>query len=549
MTMQTRGSSVPSSQKPQLNGNSNTQGNGSGNSDISGSSPLLNQAPLASPGETKNAENNTKKGWSLFWSRLGKWWSRLRWKAKFLAKAYGGSLLITSISFPIFASAVTVGLFLAPHFAIPVLYLEHIDPNWYAPIYGFIVSLLSLLFFSALRIHFATAKGANMSVYETLKNRQSELKARLGNINAPHHMHNGNPTRQTQYTTNMTTLTESFFEKDASKSKYQKEALRKIYEAYCDLDYCLLHNHSGTEWAFETGYTNAWRIVHRTYEALIGVATVQEVISEVIHDVRSIQNSPLTDSTTLIRKMLQGVKDLAPDALPYFEELRSDKNYTDLFDSPATNQHNASPWNPWQIFFQKQPSAPPTRSPEIAREAIRQVKHTLNLYQDSLRETLVRLRNHILICIALTGFVTYFLVCSLILWKTSADSISAATIYYMIATITGLFVRFYNESNNKNASEDYGLFFARLMATPLLSGLAGVGGVLVSATVYSLGATKPSLSAFNTIFSYPINLDYLIAAAIFGSAPNLIIGTLQQRSQKYSTDLQNSKGEGSNKDD
>jgi hypothetical protein len=39
-------------------------------------------------------------------------------------------------------------------------------------------------------------------------------------------------------------------------------------------------------------------------------------------------------------------------------------------------------------------------------------------------------------------------------------------------------------------------------------------------------------------------LDYLIGAAIFGSAPNLIIGTLQQRAQRYTTELQNSKGEG-----
>lgn len=54
---------------------------------------------------------------------------------------------------------------------------------------------------------------------------------------------------------------------------------------------------------------------------------------------------------------------------------------------------------------------------------------------------------------------------------------------------------------------------------------------------------------FCAAMSYTTNGDYLIAAAIFGYAPNLIIGTLQQRAQKYSTELQNSKGEGNNKDE
>jgi len=544
MTKQTGGSGVASAQKLQLNGNSTAQGNGSVNPDISGSPapPILAKAK---PTTTVNTTNNSTE----------KWWFRLWQYVEFQTKAYGGSLILTSISFPIFASAVTVSLYITQEkITLPVLYLEHINSTWYAPVYGFLISFLALLLFAILRTHSAKAKGANMNVYKTLKSRHSDLQACLGNISVSHTKNsNGSYTYQEQYEDEMKAKMEPHFnlEKDSSNRKYQEEALRKIYEAYCDLDRCLFHTHSGTEWVFGIGYTNAWRIVHRAHEVLIDVETPSQVINNVLHDMRSIQNSLLTDRTTLIRKMLQGVKDLDPEALPYFEELRSDKNYTDLFDPPITNQHNASPWNFLQNFFKKPPT-PLTRSPEMAREAIRQVKHTLNLYQDSLRETLVRLRNHILICIALTGFVTYFLVCSLILWKTSATSISAATIYYIIATIAGLFVRFYNESNNKNALEDYGLFSARLMATPLLSGLAGVGGVLVSATVYSLGATgatKSSLSAFGTIFSYPINLDYLIAAAIFGSTPNLIISTLQQRAQKYSTDLQNSKGEGSNKYD
>lgn len=240
--------------------------------------------------------------------------------------------------------------------------------------------------------------------------------------------------------------------------------------------------------------------------------------------------------------MLQAVKDINPEAMAYFEELQSDKNYAHLFDPPAVHQH-APAMKLLVDFFKKKKPMQPARSNEMAREAIRQVKHTLNLYQDHLRETLVRLRNHVLISIALTGFVTYLLLCNIILWNALPPAISTATAYYMIGVIGGLFVRFYNESNNKDAPEDYGLFLSRLIATPLLSGLAGIGGVLITATVSTLGGNGSAIS-LDTIFKYPPNLDYLIAAAIFGSAPNLIIGTLQQRAQRYTTELQNSKGEG-----
>lgn len=196
-------------------------------------------------------------------------WLHFRLKAIFLAKAYGGSLLLTSIGFPIFASGVTVSFYLAPHFTLPVLYLEHVNSSWYAPVYGFLTSCLALLLFAAFRLHFATARGANMSVYELLKNRHSALKARLGIIDISDHGHTGSHSCQKQHTDNMK------YAFDVQPDDYYRMgALREAYEAYCDLTKILFHNHSGTEWAFGTGYTNAWRIVHRAQEALIGVETV-----------------------------------------------------------------------------------------------------------------------------------------------------------------------------------------------------------------------------------------------------------------------------------
>lgn len=460
----------------------------------------------------------------------GKW--KHTWRVvRFIAKAYGGSLVITSVAFPIVASAATICFYLAPQVAFPLL---PISSQWYAPVYGFLITCIVWLLFAVLRSRFATASGANMRVYEELKGRFSELEARLEILG----IHDSGTAAKPPHN-----------EEGDENDLYRSEALRKAKNAYRDLVQYLFHNHSGTEWTLGIGYVYAWRIIHRAQEALVGVEPLQEVIGDVIHDIRSIQNSPMPDSKALIRKMLQAVKDLCPEAMVYFDELRTDKSYADLFEEHIPVQ-SPQPDQPPQLNINLADPArnklcgQPALSKEIAREAIRQVKHSLYLYQDSLRHTLVRSRNHIYIAIALIGIVTYFLLCMVILWNATRFAIGTATAYYMIGAVTGLFVRFYNEANIKDApSDDYGLLLSRLIATPLLSGLAAIGGVLVAATLPTLSGQKaPELGA---IFNGAVTMEYFFAAAIFGYAPNLIIGSLQQRAQKFSTDLQNSKGEGS----
>ncbi|HYU77130.1 MAG TPA: hypothetical protein VEL31_31050 [Ktedonobacteraceae bacterium] len=431
-----------------------------------------------------------------------KWFS-----LRHVIRAYGGSLVVTSMAIPIFASAATVCLYLTPPFALPFM-----SSRWYAPANGLLATVILWLLFAISRSRFATASGANMHVYELLRNRHSDLKARLGlpdmldNKDAKDHL----------------CAIQKTFNIDDSDS-YHIEALRKAYEAYHDLSKNLFYNHSGIEWTLGTGYANTWRMVHRTQEALVEVEPLQEVIGDVIHDIRSIQSSAMSDSKALIRKALQAVKDICPEAMVCFEELQGDKYYADLFGKNAQGQ---SPL-----------------PKEVAIETIRQVKHALNAYQDNLRDALVRGRANVFKAIAITGFVTYLLLCIAILWNGTTSAIGTAAAYYMVGAIAGLFVSFYNEANTKDApSDDYGLLLSRLIATPLLSGLAGIGGVVITATLINLGGGKtPGLGM---IFNGTVTIDYLLAAAAFGYAPKLIIGSLQQRALKFSTDLQNSKGEG-----
>jgi hypothetical protein len=168
---------------------------------------------------------------------------------------------------------------------------------------------------------------------------------------------------------------------------------------------------------------------------------------------------------------------------------------------------------------------------------------------------------------SITGLVTHILLCvAIIMGKPNTSILLGATAFYMVGAVTGLFGRFYNESNkNSGGIDDYGLSQARLIATPLLSGLAGVGGVLITIILYttllmpavnnSTAATSHSrmVASDQTV---QITLEdifradepsYLLTAAVFGLAPNLIISGLQQRTQKYTSDLQKSKSGG--KDD
>ena len=326
---------------------------------------------------------------------------------------------------------------------------------------------------------------------------------------------------------------------------YKMKALSIAHNTYQKLHNKLFQNNSSIEWILGMGYVNAWHLVHRVQEALVGVETIEEVIGEVVHDVRAIQNSMISDRKDLIRKMLQAVKDLRPEAMVYFDELRADKYYADLFP-PHSNIDLADSMPMEELPRQT------NGSEELAREAIWQVKHALNVYQDSLRRTLVRNRNYTYIAIALTAFITYFLLCIVILRNPSIGAIESVTAYYMIGVISGLFVQFYNETKNKNDDappDNYGLFISRLLAIPVLSGLAAIGGVLITATLPALiGQSVSKALELSTIFNGTVTLEYLFAAAIFGYAPNLIVGNLQQRARKYSTDLQSTRGEVSSKD-
>ena len=75
-------------------------------------------------------------------------------------------------------------------------------------------------------------------------------------------------------------------------------------------------------------------------------------------------------------------------------------------------------------------------------------------------------------------------------------------VLYLVGALAGLLNRLRIESSRSSAVEDFGLHLARLIATPLLSGLAGVAGVyLVAKTPEMLTVVNPLPAASPRPFS------------------------------------------------
>ncbi len=181
-----------------------------------------------------------------------------------------------------------------------------------------------------------------------------------------------------------------------------------------------------------------------------------------------------------------------------------------------------------------------------ARSTLREVRRTINEFRKGLWEGLVTIRNQLIGTTIITGLPAYVLLCFAIIAGAPPASIMAATIFYIVGALTGLFGRLYIESKAESAAEDYDLTLARIVVTPVLAGLAAVGGVLLT-TMLSLTVLKsPALQSVNqqlglgAIYNLNSNTFGIIVAAVFGLTPNLFINILQDKAKGLTDQLQSS---------
>jgi hypothetical protein len=280
-------------------------------------------------------------------------------------------------------------------------------------------------------------------------------------------------------------------------------------------------------WGTGDAYLDLRERLHRAEEALIAVEPASLAAGEAGYDVRRIEGGRFADSKRLLEDIAA-----AQAAL-------------------ATDPNDAA-----------------------ARAKLRQVRRAINEYRDSLRAGLIRARNHLFATAIYASLNAYGLLGVAMIWGASRNTILAAAAFYLIGATVGLFRQLQLASTTTTTQEDYGLESMRLVQTPLFSGLAAVGGVVLLSIVPALtpsptsatpsgsrGATTTAPAATTTtptttttaptapaasgrtipslesIFDLGRNEMGLVIAAVFGLTPTLLVARLRAQSEGLKSGL------------
>ena len=270
----------------------------------------------------------------------------------------------------------------------------------------------------------------------------------------------------------------------------------------------------GLGWAMAYGYISVLRALHRAEEALLMVESVDDLVGEALHDELSLRESTVMDRDRLQGLLRAATHSLSPTAGQAF-----------MSPEPGTSQ---------QVVAQL--------SEKAAREALREVRHAVNAFRDDARDGLIRARNRLTFTVLTVAAVTYLLLgLALVVKVVTVANVGTASALFLVGAIVGLFDRLRVESSRTSAVEDFGLYQTRLAATPLLSGLAAVGGVYLAAMAPALlpaaGSVPEKLPELTKVFDLLENPPAIVYAAIFGLAPGTLTSRLRRQADQLERDL------------
>jgi len=280
------------------------------------------------------------------------------------------------------------------------------------------------------------------------------------------------------------------------------------------------------QWLLAYGYVDGWRRIHRVQEALIVLDGLQTILGEALYDELRLMDSKISQQEELLARLRHAVAELDPCAAEY------------LTTTPKT------PEPPRQTADDDDRVGRGAQ----ARVVLSQIRFVLDDYRDSRRDGIVRARNNLYTAGVFTGLTSTLLLVVAILAGASTTAITAAAAFYLVGGLVGLFRQLRTAASKDSATDDFGLSTARLIETPLFSGLAAIGGVVLTAMVAAvIPATAPKagtalgkVPSLGQIFDVTKNPTGLIVAAVFGLAPSLLIARLQQRVDDYQADLKSS---------
>jgi len=309
-----------------------------------------------------------------------------------------------------------------------------------------------------------------------------------------------------------------------------------------------------THWLQQTGYVRLWQRVHHADEAAIMSHPIARVIAEARFDELRVTGSTIENRDDLVAMLRASAEVL----IGYAKIATAAPRQAAVAAAAGAAPVTALPGGGAQL--------PATPAPEytrvderLAREQLRQVRRAINEFRDDCRLGLVRARNQLWRTVTGTMAVSYLLVALSIRAGAPPAAVTAGGIFFLVGAIVGMFNKLYLDSMAQTAVEDYGLSTARLVSTPVFSGLAAVGGVLLLPLLSALlsaqslgqpsvqpageGASQiaaqavPKLQAIFNVTDQPFGL---VVAAMFGLSPSTLISRLQAATDQYKTGLKSS---------
>jgi hypothetical protein len=261
----------------------------------------------------------------------------------------------------------------------------------------------------------------------------------------------------------------------------------------------------GAAWAGGAAYVVVFNQVHRAEQAVTLLMDDADVVRQALYERSCLLNSKIANAQEQISRLERAIHALGGE--DYLAEPRT-------AGAPADKR--------------------------LARGIVQDAQATVDEFRDSRRRGLVRARNRLFATVVFTGLVAYAGLGLALLAGAGTAQIVAGGTFYLIGASVGLFRQLRQAAAADTVTEeDFGLSMVRLVYTPLASGLAAIGGVVLTAYLTALNSSE-EVPALSTVFDISESPLGLVSAAVFGFTPSLLASTLQSRADQWKEELKSS---------
>jgi hypothetical protein len=261
----------------------------------------------------------------------------------------------------------------------------------------------------------------------------------------------------------------------------------------------------GASWAGGAAYVVVFNRVHRAEQAVTLLMDDTDVVRQALYERSCLLNSKIANAQEQISRLERAIHALGGE--DYLAEPRT-------AGAPADKR--------------------------LARGIVQDAQATVDEFRDSRRRGLVRARNRLFATVVFTGLVAYAGLGLALLAGAGTAQIVAGGTFYLIGASVGLFRQLRQAAAADTVTEeDFGLSMVRLVYTPLASGLAAIGGVVLTAYLTALNSSE-EVPALSTVFDISESPLGLVSAAVFGFTPSLLASTLQSRADQWKEELKSS---------